>query len=99
MKIIMIAFLAGFLVFGGIGLVIRLSHDWNKLEVETDKLSEHSTAKVDGRAMQIIEHKHEIDAAEVQKRVNRKFQMQMVFSALSVLCLVAACVCGAVMQR
>ena len=56
MKTLMIAFLIGFLVFGAIGLVIRLSHDWNKLEVESDKLSDTSTAKRDGRAMQLVKH-------------------------------------------
>ncbi|MDO5548641.1 MAG: hypothetical protein Q4F79_09175 [Eubacteriales bacterium] len=98
MKILMIVFLIGFLVFGAIGLVIRLSHDWNKLEVETDKLSEYSTAKRDGRAMQIVKHEHAIDAEQVQKKVDHKFRRQLLFSVLSGLCLVAAIVCGAIMQ-
>lgn len=98
MKTLMIVFLIGFLVFGAIGLVIRLSHDWNKLEVETDKLSENSTAKRDGRAMQLVKHEHEINAQQVQKKVDSKFRKQLLFSVLSGICLVAAIVCGAIMQ-
>jgi uncharacterized protein YbbC (DUF1343 family) len=99
MKTLMILFLIGFLVFGAIGLIIRLSHDWNKLEVETDKLNENSTAKRDGRAMQLIKHEHEIDAAQVQKKVDTKFRQQLLFSVLSILCLAAAIVCGIIMKR
>lgn len=53
MKTLMIIFLIGFLLFGAIGLYFRLTHDWNKLAAETDKLDENSTAKRDGRAMQL----------------------------------------------
>ena len=98
MKPLMIVFLIGFLAFGAIGLVIRLSHDWNKLEVESDKLSDTSTAKRDGRAMQLVKHEHEIDAEQVQKKVDSKFRKQLLFSVLSGLCLVAAIVCGVIMQ-
>ena len=98
MKTLMIVFLIGFLAFGAVGLLIRLSHDWNKLEVETDKLDADSTAKRDGRAMQLIKHEHEIDAAQVQKKVDTKFRRQLLFSILSGLCLVAAIVCGVIMQ-
>lgn len=98
MKFVMIAFLLGFLVFGGIGLVLRLSRDWNKLEVETDKLSDRSTAKRDGKAMQLIKHEHVIDADALEKKAARKFQLQLVFSVLAILCLAAAIVCGAMMR-
>ena len=98
MKTLMIVFLIGFLAFGAVGLLIRLSHDWNKLEVETDKLDADSTAKRDGRAMQLIKHEHEIDAAQVQKKVDTKFRRQLLFSILSGLCLIAAIVCGVIMQ-
>ena len=98
MKPLMIVFLIGFLAFGAIGLVIRLSHDWNKLEVESDKLSDTSTAKRDGRAMQLVKHEHEIDAEQVQKKVDSKFRKQLLFSVLSVVCLAGAIICGAIMQ-
>ncbi len=98
MKAIMIALLLGFLVFGGIGLILRLSHDWNKLEVESDKLSDSSTAKRDGKAMQLIKHEHTIDTEQVQKKVEKKFRLQLVCSVLSVLCLVGAILCGAVLR-
>ena len=99
MKTLMIVFLLGFLVFGAIGLVVRLSHDWNKLEVETDKLDPNSTAKRDGRAMQLVKHEREIDTEQLQERVDRKFRIQLLFSVLAVACLAAAIVCGVILQR
>lgn len=101
MKILMIIFLIGFIAFGGIGLVIRLTHDWNALLVETDKLDENSIAKRDGRAMQLTNR--EIPSAEsVEKskqRAQKLFRMQTVFSVVSVICLACAILCGVWMQR
>lgn len=67
MKTLMIIFLIGFLLFGAIGLYFRLTHDWNKLAAETDKLDENSTAKRDGRAMQLGKGL-DIDAAQAEKK-------------------------------
>ena len=93
MKTLMIIFLIGFLLFGAIGLYFRLTHDWNKLAAETDKLDENSTAKRDGRAMQLGKGL-DIDAAQAEKKADQKFRRQLTFSILAV-----AIVCGALMQR
>ena len=98
MKTLMIIFLIGFLLFGAIGLYFRLTHDWNKLAAETDKLDENSTAKRDGRAMQLGKGL-DIDAAQAEKKADQKFRRQLTFSIVAVLCLAAAIVCGALMQR
>ena len=98
MKTLMIIFLIGFLVFGAIGLYFRLTHDWNKLAAETDKLDENSTAKRDGRAMQLGKGL-DIDAAQAEQKADQKFRRQLAFSILAVICLAAAIVCGALMQR
>lgn len=98
MKILMIIFLIGFLLFGAIGLYFRLTHDWNKLAAETDKLDENSTAKRDGRAMQLGKGL-DIDAAQAEKKADQKFRRQLTFSILAVICLAAAIICGALMQR
>ena len=98
MKTLMIIFLIGFLLFGAIGLYFRLTHDWNKLAAETDKLDENSTAKRDGRAMQLGKGL-DIDAAQAEKKADQKFRRQLTFSILAVICLAAAIVCGALMQR
>ncbi|MCI6927287.1 hypothetical protein [Butyricicoccus porcorum] len=100
MKTLMILFLIGFLVFGAIGMYFRLTHDWNQLAVESDKLSDDSIAKRDGRAMQLFNHgeKHAVDVAAAKQKADRKFHHQLLFSVLSVVCLVGAIVCGAVMQ-
>ena len=97
MKTIMIIFLIGFLVFGAIGFFIRLSHDWNQLEVESNKLDEDSIAKRDGRAMQLFHSnkEKEFDAAQTKKKADKKFRLQLLFSLLSVTCLVGAIICGA----
>ena len=97
MKTIMILFLIGFLVFGAIGLYFRLTHDWNKLAAESDKLDENSTAKRDGRAMQLGKGLT-IDAEKAQQKADTKFRRQLLFSVLSVICLACAIICGAVMQ-
>ena len=65
MKTLMIIFLIGFLLFGAIGLYFRLTHDWNKLAAETDKLDENSTAKRDCRALQLGKGL-DIDAAQAE---------------------------------
>lgn len=98
MKTLMIIFLIGFLVFGAIGLYFRLTHDWNKLAAETDKLDENSTAKRDGRAMQLGKGL-DIDIEKAEKKADQKFRRQLTFSVLAVICLAAAIVCGALMQR
>lgn len=98
MKTLMIIFLIGFLLFGAIGLYFRLTHDWNKLAAETDKLDENSTAKRDGRAMQLGKGL-DIDAAQAEKKADQKFHRQLTFSILAVICLAAAIICGALMQR
>ena len=98
MKTLMIIFLIGFLLFGAIGLYFRLTHDWNKLAAETDKLDENSTAKRDGRAMQLGKGL-DIDAAQAEKKADQKFRRQRTFSILAVICLAAAIICGALMQR
>ena len=98
MKTLMIIFLIGFLLFGAIGLNFRLTHDWNKLAAETDKLDENSTAKRDGRAMQLGKGL-DIDAAQAEKKADQKFRRQLTFSILAVICLAAAIICGALMQR
>lgn len=98
MKTLMIIFLIGFLLFGAIGLYFRLTHDWNKLAAETDKLNENSTAKRDGRAMQLGKGL-DIDAAQAEKKADQKFRRQLTFSILAVICLAAAIICGALMQR
>ena len=98
MKTLMIIFLIGFLLFGAIGLYFRLTHDWNKLAAETDKLDENSTAKRDGRAMQWGKGL-DIDAAQAEKKADQKFRRQLTFSILAVICLAAAIICGALMQR
>lgn len=98
MKTLMIIFLIGFLLFGAIGLYFRLTHDWNKLAAETDKLDENSTAKRDGRAMQLGKGL-DIDAAQAEQKADQKFRRQLTFSVLAVICLSAAIVCGALMQR
>lgn len=98
MKTLMIIFLIGFLLFGAIGLYFRLTHDWNKLAAETDKLDENSTAKRDGRAMQLGKGL-DIDAAQAEKKADQKFCRQLTFSILAVICLAAAIACGALMQR
>ena len=98
MKTLMIIFLIGFLLFGAIGLCCRLADDWNKLAGETDKLDENSTAKRDGRAMQLGKGL-DIDAAQAEKKADQKFRRQLTFSILAVICLAAAIVCGALMQR
>lgn len=98
MKTLMIIFLIGFLLFGAIGLYFRLMHDWNKLAAETDKLDENSTAKRDGRAMQLGKGL-DIDAAQAEKKADQKFRRQLTFSILAVICLAAAIICGALMQR
>ena len=90
MKTLMIIFL--------IGLYFRLTHDWNKLAAETDKLDENSTAKRDGRAMQLGKGM-DIDAAQAEKKADQKFRRQLTFSILAVICLAAAIVCGALMQK
>ena len=96
MKALMIVFLIGFLVFGAIGFIVRLSHDWNQLAVESDKLDENSLAKRDGRAMQMFHPKEEktFDAAETKKKADKKFRLQLLFSVLAVVCLVGAILCG-----
>ncbi len=99
MKVWMAGFLLLFLVFGGVGLVLRLSHDWSKLQVETDKLDEYSTAKRDGKAMQIVKHETEIDADKLEEKAKRMFRLQMVCSVLSVACLIAAILCGVVLKQ
>ena len=48
--------------------------------------------------MQLIKHEHIIDADKLEKKAARKFQLQLVFSVLSVACLAAAIVCGAMMR-
>ena len=98
MKTIMIAFLIGFLVFGAIGLYFRLTHDWNKLTVETDKLDENSVARRDGRAMQMGKG-IKVDVEQARKKADSKFRSQLLFSILSVVCLAGAIVCGVLMQR
>ena len=98
MKTLMIIFLIGFLLFGAIGLYFRLTHDWNKLAAETDKLDENSTAKRDGRAMQLGKGL-DIDAAQAEKKADQKFRRQLTFSILAVICLADAIICGALMQR
>ena len=98
MKTLMIIFLIGFLLFGAIGLYFRLTHDWNKLAAETDKLDENSTAKRDSRAMQLGKGL-DIDAAQAEKKADQKFRRQLTFSILAVICLAAAIICGALMQR
>ena len=98
MKTLMIIFLIGFLLFGAIGLYFRLTHDWNKLAAETDKLDENSTAKRDGRAMQLGKGL-DIDAAQAEKKADQKFRRQLTFSILAVICLAAASVCGALKQK
>ena len=98
MKTLMIIFLIGFLLFGAIGLYFRLTHDWNKLAAETDKLDENSTAKRDGRAMQLGKGL-DIDAAQAEKKADQKIRRQLTFSILAVICLAAAIICGALMQR
>ena len=98
MKTLMIIFLIGFLLFGAIGLYFRLALDWNKLAAETDKLDENSTAKRDGRAMQLGKGL-DIDAAQAEKKADQKFRRQLTFSILAVICLAAAIICGALMQR
>ena len=98
MKTLMIIFLISFLLFGAIGLYFRLTHDWNKLAAETDKLDENSTAKRDGRAMQLGKGL-DIDAAQAEKKADQKFRRQLTFSILAVICLAAAIICGALMQR
>lgn len=97
MKTMMIIFLIGFLLFGAIGLYFRLTHDWNKLTVETDKLDENSVARRDGRAMQMGKG-ITVDVASAQKKADSKFHRQLVFSILSVICLAGAIVCGVIMQ-
>lgn len=101
MKVLMIIFLAGFILFGGIGLVIRLSHDWNALLVETDKLDENSIAKRDGRAMNLTgrEAPSAESVAQSKERAQKLFRLQTIFSVVSVLCLVCAILCGVWMQR
>lgn len=99
MKTIMIIFLLLFLAFGAVGLVIRLTHDWSKLQVETDKLSDTSTAKRDGKAMQLIKHENNIDAAKLEARARRMFRLQWGFSILSGVCLVLAVVCGVLLKQ
>ena len=98
MKTLMIIFLIGFLLFGAIGLYFRLTHDWNKLAAETDKLDENSTAKRDGRAMQLGKGL-DIDAAQAENKADQKFRRQLTCSVLAVICLAAAIICGALMQR
>lgn len=99
MKLLMIVFLIGFLAFGGIGLYFRLTHDWNQLAVESDKLGDDSIAKRDGRAMKLVgrgkDSSIDIDAAK--QKANRNFQRQMLFSVASAVCLVCAIVCGALL--
>lgn len=97
MKIIMIAFLIGFLLFGAIGLYFRLTHDWNKLVVESDKLDENSIAKREGRSMQFGKGLT-IDTQKAQKKADNKFHRQLLFSILSVICLAGAIVCGVLMK-
>ncbi|MDO5785508.1 MAG: hypothetical protein Q4P20_10655 [Eubacteriales bacterium] len=97
MKTIMILFLIGFLAFGAIGLYFRLTHDWNKLAVESDKLDDNSTAKRDGRAMQFGKGLN-IDLEKAEKKADTKFRRQLLFSVLSVVCLACAIICGALMQ-
>ena len=41
----------------------------------------------------------DIDAAQAEKKADQKFRRQLTFSILAVICLVAAIVCGALMQR
>ena len=96
MKALMIVFLIGFLLFGAIGFIVRLSHDWNQLAVESDKLDENSLAKRDGRAMQMFHPKHEneFNAAETKKKADKKFRLQLLFSILAVVCLAGAILCG-----
>ena len=65
---------------------------------DTDKLDENSTAKRDGRAMQLGKGL-DIDAAQAEKKADQKFRRQLTFSVLAVICLAAAIVCGALMQR
>lgn len=98
MKTVMIIFLIGFLIFGAIGLYFRLTHDWNKLTVETDKLDEDSVAKRDGRAMQFGKG-ITVNVEKAQKKADNKFRSQLLFSILSVICLVCAIICGAIIQR
>ncbi len=100
MKILMIVFLIGFLVSGAIGMYFRLTHDWNQLAVESDKLSDDSIAKRDGRAMQLFHRseKNDIDIAAAKHKAEQKFRHQLLFSLLSIVCLVGAIACGAMMQ-
>lgn len=97
MKLLMIVFLIGFLVFGAIGLVLRLNHDWNQLGVESNKLSYNSIARRDGRAMQLIKPKKEFDAKKAAQKAQNSSKRQFFFSIASVVCLVAAIVCGALL--
>lgn len=100
MKILMILLLIGFLASGAIGFCVRLSHDWNQLAVESDKLDENSLAKRDGRAMQLVqkEENTEIDITAAKKKADQRFHLQLIFSLLSVACLIGAIICGAMMQ-
>ncbi|HIV67790.1 MAG TPA: hypothetical protein IAA32_02870 [Candidatus Butyricicoccus stercorigallinarum] len=98
MKTLMILLLIGFLVFGAIGIYFRLTHDWNQLTVESDKLPDDSIAKRDGSAMQLFKPGEPRDIAAAKQRAERQFQRQLRFSILSALCLIGAIVCGACMQ-
>ncbi len=97
----MIIFLIGFLIFGAIGLYFRLTHDWNQLAVESDKLDDNSIAKRDGRAMKLYKRGEEpsIDVDKAKKKADQKFHSQLLFSILSVICLVCAIICGALLQQ
>lgn len=99
MKTLMIAFLIGFIVFGAIGMYFRLTHDWNQLAVESDKLDDNSIAKRDGRAMQLFGRgrQSQIDISAAKKKAEQKFHRQFLFSVLSVLCLAGTIICGALM--
>lgn len=100
MKLLMIIFLIGFLLFGGIGLYFRLTHDWNQLAVESDKLSDDSIAKRDGHAMQLFgKDKPSVNIESAKKKAAQKFHRQLLFSILSVICLACAIVCGTFLPK
>lgn len=99
MKTLMVIFLALFLVFGAVGLISRLTYDWSKLGERTQELDEHSLARRDGRAMQFVKiEQKEIDPEQAKRSGAKKFRVQTVCSILSAACLIAAMICGAILQ-
>ncbi|MGN1030374.1 MAG: hypothetical protein ACI4PQ_02115 [Butyricicoccaceae bacterium] len=100
MKTLMIVFLALFAVFGVIGLVVRLTYDWNKLGEASRELDENSIARRDGRAMKILKYEpKQLEPEAERRRDAKKFRLQTIFSVLSALCLIAAMVCGAIIRQ